>query len=287
MGYIGILWFEEVDQFNGDEELRNIQQSVLRGGDKSYLFKSYNPPKSRSNFMNKYVLEPKSNLVVHSSNYKDSPIEWLGEFFINEAEHLKETRPDAYENEYMGVANGSGGLVFDNVEARTITDDEIKKFDRIFQGVDWGWYPDQYAFLRTYYDSARETIYIFDENYVNKQSNAETGKWILDHGYNDYPVICDSAEPKSVNDYIDLSIPARGAIKGAGSVDYGFKWLQRRKIVVDSVRCPNAYRELMDYEYEKDKEGNDISGYPDGNDHAISALRYAYEPLFNRRGASA
>ena len=43
----------------------------------------------------------------------------------------------------------------------------------------------------------------------------------------------------------------------------------------------------MDYEYEKDKEGNDISGYPDGNDHAISALRYAYEPLFNRRGASA
>ena len=36
-----------------------------------------------------------------------------------------------------------------------------------------------------------------------------------------------------------------------------------------------------------DKEGNVISGYPDGNDHAISALRYAYEPLFNRRGYSA
>ena len=36
-----------------------------------------------------------------------------------------------------------------------------------------------------------------------------------------------------------------------------------------------------------DKEGNVISGYPDGNDHAISALRYAYEPLFNRRGNSA
>ena len=33
--------------------------------------------------------------------------------------------------------------------------------------------------------------------------------------------------------------------------------------------------------------GNVISGYPDGNDHAISALRYAYEPLFNRRGYSA
>lgn len=34
-------------------------------------------------------------------------------------------------------------------------------------------------------------------------------------------------------------------------------------------------------------QDNVISGYPDGNDHAISALRYAYEPLFNRRGYSA
>lgn len=288
MGYIGILWFEEVDQFKGDEELRNIQQSVLRGaGNAFYLFKSYNPPKSRSNFMNKYVLTPKENLVVHSSNYLESPVEWLGEFFLSEAEHLKEVQPDAYENEYMGVANGAGGLVFDNVEGRTITDAEIATFDRIHQGVDWGWYPDQYAFLRMHYDAARETIYIFDENYVNKQSNEQTGKWILDHGYADYPIICDSAEPKSVNDYMDLGIPARGAVKGAGSVEYGFKWLQRRKIIVDPVRCPNTYRELMDYEYEKDKEGNDISGYPDGNDHAISALRYAMEPLFNRRGASA
>ena len=35
------------------------------------------------------------------------------------------------------------------------------------------------------------------------------------------------------------------------------------------------------------KDGNVITGYPDGSDHAISALRYAYEPHFNKRGNSA
>lgn len=33
-GYIAIAWFEELDEFNGADEIRSIQQSVLRGGDK-------------------------------------------------------------------------------------------------------------------------------------------------------------------------------------------------------------------------------------------------------------
>ena len=177
--------------------------------------------------------------------------------------------------------------MFDILEIREITDEEMERFDRIRQGVDFGWYPDQYAFLRTHYDAAREKIYLIDELYVNKQSNAQTGQWILEHGYDDFEITCDSAEPKSVNDYRDMGLPARGAIKGAGSVEYGFKWLQSRTIVIDPARTPNAYKEIVNYEYERDKEGNVVSGYPDGNDHAISALRYAYEPLFRRRGNSA
>lgn len=106
-------------------------------------------------------------------------------------------------------------------------------------------------------------------------------------GYDDYTMICDSAEPKSVNDFRDAGLPARGAIKGPGSIEYGFKFLQTKTIVIDPKRTPNAYKEITEYEYDRDKEGNVISGYPDGDDHAISALRYAYEPLFNRRGYSA
>lgn len=282
-GYIGVLWFEEFDQFGGEEEIRSIRQSALRGGEKAFEFYSFNPPKTKSSWANIYASTPRDDMLVHKSSYKDVPPEWLGEPFIDEAEHLKEVNPKAYQHEYLGDPTGDGGAVFDLIEARTITDEEISHFDKIYQGVDFGWYPDQFAFVRTYYNSAKETIYIFDEYYVNKQSNAETGKWIKEKGYDDYTIICDSAEPKSVADYRAMGLPARGAVKGAGSVDYGFKWLQCRNIVIDPKRTPNAYREIVNYEYMRDKDGNVISGYPDANDHAISALRYAYEPLFNRR----
>lgn len=281
-GYIGIVIFEELDQFSGPEEVRNIEQSAIRGGDDAYIFKFFNPPKSNSNWVNIYVKTPKESMLVHHSTYKDVPPEWLGDDFIEEAEHLKEVNPDAYEHEYMGVANGNGGMVFDYLELRKITDEEIAVMDRIYQGVDWGWFPDPYAFIRSYYNPAQEKIYLIAENVVKKTKNTATGQWIMDQGYDDYEIICDSAERKSVNDYADMGLPARPAIKGPGSVEYGMKWLQGKKIVIDQERTPHAYDEFTKYEYERDKEGNVVSGYPDANNHTIDAVRYSYEPLWRR-----
>ena len=281
-GYIGIVIFEELDQFSGPEEVRNIEQSAIRGGNDAYVFKFFNPPKSNSNWVNIYVKTPKESMVVHHSTYKDVPPEWLGRDFIEEAEHLREVNPDAYEHEYMGVANGNGGMVFDYLELREITDDEIARMDRIYQGVDWGWFPDPYAFIRSYYNPAQEKIYLIAENVVKKTKNTQTGQWIIDHGYDDYEIICDSAEKKSVGDYVDIGLPARPAIKGPGSVEYGMKWLQGKTIVIDQARTPHAYKEFTEYEYERDKDGNVISGYPDADNHTIDAVRYSYEPLWRR-----
>lgn len=287
-GYIGILWKEEKDQMKGDAQERSVNQSVLRGGDESYDFSSYNPPKSKSNWVNQIKLEPNDKRVIHTSCYTEAPPEWLGQKFIDDAEHLKEVNYEAYEHEYLGVPNGDGGNVFEYLELREITDEEISRMDRIYQGVDFGWYPDAYAFIRAYYDSAREKIYFIDENYVHKTSNELTAQWIKEQGYDDYRIICDSAEPKSINDYRDMGLPAIGASKGPGSVEYGFKWLQRRTIVIDRHRTPNIYDEFTKYEYDRDKDGNIISGYPEGQaDHTIAATRYAFEPLFNRRGSTA
>jgi PBSX family phage terminase large subunit len=286
-GYIGILWFEELDQFAGPEEIRKIEQSAIRGGNLAWIFKSFNPPKTMNNWANKYVLEPKENRIVHSSTYLDVPKEWLGQPFIDEAEHLKEVNPNAYEHEYMGVANGNGGNVFEYIEERTITDEEISQMDRIYQGVDWGWYPDQYAFVRLYYDAARETIYFIDEIFENKRPNSWTAEEIIRRGYGDYTITCDSAEPKSVNDYRDFGLPARPAKKGPGSIEYSMKWWQGKKIVMDPARTPNSCKEFKKYEYERDKDGNIISGYPDKDNHLIDAARYATESLWERRGNSA
>ena len=285
-GYIGILHFEELDQFT-EEEVRNIEQSVLRGGPVSLEFKTFNPPRTAMNWANKYCLVPKPGQLVFHTDYRDIPREWLGERFLADAEHLKEVNPAAYEHEYLGKPNGNGGMVFDQLELRTITDEEIAQFDRIYQGEDWGWYPDPFAFERMHYDTNRETLFFIDELYGNRMSNEQTGKWIKARGYDDYIVTADSAEPKSINDHIDLGIRCVPAIKGPGSVEYGMKWLQRRKIVIDPQRTPNAAREFSEYEYARDRDGNVISGYPDANNHTIDAGRYGVSPLFMRRGNTA
>lgn len=289
-GYIGIVWFEELDQFAGPEEIRNIQQSAIRGGDKAYRFKSYNPPRSKNNWVNEYTEEVQEKdpeaLVTHST-YKDVPKDWLGERFIDDAEHLKEVNPAAYDNEYMGKANGNGGNVFEFIEEREITDEEVASFDKIYQGVDWGWYPDPFAFVRLYYDAARETIYFIDEYGTDKEKNNETAAEIKRRGYDDYVITCDSAEKKSTIDYRDEGLPARDAIKGPGSVEYSMKWLQGKKLVFDPRRTPKARKEFKKYEYERDKDGNIISGYPDKDNHFIDASRYATESLWRRRGYSA
>lgn len=287
-GYIGITHFEEKDQFSGRKEIRTILQSTMRGGEVFWNFESYNPPISRDNWANKDSEEERGDRMCHRSNYLelDYP-EWLGEQFYAEAEHLKETNLRAYQHEYLGIPVGTGGNVFDNLDLREITDEEISHFDRIYQGVDWGWFPDPFAFIRVHYDMARETIYVIDELYVNKTPNEETSQWILDHGYNDAYTTCDSAEPKSVADYRALGVNAKEAVKGQGSVDYGMKWLQKRKIVIDKRRTPHAYDEFVNYEYEKNKDDEWLSSYPDGNNHLIDAMRYSLERVFKRYGSTA
>lgn len=286
-GYIAVTHFEEKDQFAGRAEIRTILQSTMRGGSKYWNFESYNPPISRDNWANKDSLEERTDRLCHKSTYLQAPPEWLGKQFLAEAEHLKATDERAYQHEYLGIPVGTGGNVFDNLELREITDEEMSHFDHIYQGVDYGWFPDPFAFIRLHYDRARETIYLMDEIYQNKLTNEASGNIIIQRGYKDAYITCDSAEPKSVADYRAMGLPAKAAVKGPGSVDYGMKWLQRRKIVIDRKRTPNAYNEFVNYEYDRNKDGDIISGYPDENNHLIDATRYAVERISRRMGVIA
>lgn len=286
-GYFKYLWFEELDEFAGIEEIRTVQQSVLRGGSKFVVFKSFNPPISLSNWANVYFSEPREDSYRHRSNYTTAPREWLGEQFIADAEHLQKTNERAYRHEYLGEAIGLGTNIFDMLEIRTITDEEIEKYESVYQGQDWGWFPDPKAFIRAAYVPNKETIVLLDELGGCKIRNAEMAKMIQDAGYDDYEIRCGVDEEESIVDFRDAGLPARGAIVTPGSRKYTFEWLQCRTIVIDPARTPRAYKEIINYEHEVDGNGDVIADYPDGNDHFIDALRYATSPLSMRRGNSA
>ena len=285
-GYIGIGWFEELDQFDGPEQVRNVEQSLFRGGPFSFCFKSFNPPAMARNWANRYALEAKPGKMVHHSTYLTTPEAWLGPRFLADAEHLKATNETAYRHEYMGEVVGCGTAVFENLDIRTITNSEIQEFDRITSGVDWGWYPDPWAFNRMHYDTARRTLYIFDELTRRRTSNQDTAELVNARVPADELIIADSAEEKSVSDYKSFGLYCRGADKGPGSVNYSMKWLQAlSKIVIDPTRCPDTVKEFTEYEYERDaKTGEVLEGYPDLNNHHIDAIRYGTNKIWKRRG---
>ena len=76
--YFKFLWFEELAEFRGMEDIRTIKQSILRGVDRAFTFYSYNPPKSAQNWVNDEALKTVPGRLVHSSCYLDVPPEWLG-----------------------------------------------------------------------------------------------------------------------------------------------------------------------------------------------------------------
>lgn len=311
-GYIGITWWEELDQFSGEQEIRKAQQSTMRGGSMYWNFMSYNPPISMNNWANEYTeqaeVHRQEDTLVTRTTYLDVPVEWLGQAFINEAEYLQEVNPRAYENEYMGIPVGTGGNVFENVEDLRMTDEFISNFDHIFNGLDWGFSNDPAAYVKVHFDATRRDLYIFSEagkvGLLNRDffeilyNKQDDNYKIRKYDENGVPMfvtstlmdknellICDSAEPKSVADFKAWGGFVRGAEKGPDSVRYSMKWLQQlRHIYIDRVRCPNAYKEFVQYEYQRDKEGKIISGFPDKDNHWIDSTRYALNNYWKHKG---
>lgn len=285
-GYIGVLWFEEADQIKGGEDaVRNVQQSALRGGEFGLTFISFNPPAAARNWANKYALTQRPGKRVHHSSYLEAPPEWLGPKFLAQAEYIKKTKPTKYRHEYLGEAVGNGTQVFDNIRLEEMSAKRIRSLGDALNGVDWGWYPDPWAFNRCAYDAARRTLYIFDELTRLKTNNQETARLVLQHIEGWETVTADSAEPKSCGDYREAGIRCREAEKGPGSVTQSMKWLQGlAAIVIDPKRCPDTAKEFTEYEYETGRDGEVLPGYVDADNHHIDAVRYATNRLWTRRG---
>lgn len=283
-GYVGVVWYEELDQFAGMEEIRNLNQSLMRGGSIFWCFSSYNPPKSANNWVNEEMLLDEQDRLVHRSDYLSVNPDWLGQQFIYEANKLKAKNETAYRHEYLGEITGTGGAVFENVIEKRITDEEIQQFDRRRYGLDFGFAVDPLAFVSMHYDVKREILYIFDEIYQPKLTNRQAAVKIKKKITETALIRADNAEPKSIKELNELGLRAIAAKKGPDSVEFGIQWLQGLStIVIDKKRCPNTYKEFVTYEYETTRDGQYISAYPDKNNHAIDAVRYGCEDLMPAR----
>ena len=276
-GYVKLLIHEECDEMAGVEQMDNIEDTFLRSDTPALDVKVFNPPKSKNNFMNEYTEEcrTKEGTYICHSYYYNVPIPWLGKRFFERAEWFKQNKPLYYRNNYLGEVTGTGGAIFENVEARTISDDEISNMPYFDHGLDFG-YEHPQAFEKSYYDSDKDILYCISEVYSKKCKNSTFARKIKK--YMNFEILADSARPDSIAEMQDWGFNITGAKKRWGSGkgrDYCWEWLQMTtKIVVDPKRCPNLYKELTTLEHEQLKDGTFSSEYPKLGEDCTMALIY-------------
>jgi phage terminase large subunit len=185
-----------------------------------------------------------------------------------------------YYNVYtLGNWGTLGALIFNNWRMEDLTD-QIPQFDRIFNGNDWGYSTDPFAFVRCHYDRLRKKLYIFKAFYRFEASNEVAGNEVKSIIGREI-ITSDSAEPKSIGDFKRMGINAIPAKKGAGSVEHGIKALRDLEIIVH-IDCQDMKMELSKYKWKEDKNGNVLSVPVDKDNHLIDALRYALESEFSQ-----
>lgn len=288
-GYIKLMISEESDEMRGIEQLDNLEDTFLRKDTPALSIKIFNPPKSKSNFMNSYAAEKAADpttLVCHSYFY-NVPRSWLGDRFFSRAEEFKERKPLYYANNYLGEVTGTGGELFGNVIERTI---DLSEADGLptYQGIDWG-YEHPQVFIRCAYDRENDRLYILHETYRQRtklltflKATARDKSRKLDEEllqeYMDAETICDR-DPNKIADAVDYGWNVIGATKKwkGGGRSYAWEWLREvTEIVIDPAVCPNMARELRTLEFEIVKStGEYSSAYPDVGEDGVMALAYA------------
>ena len=282
-GYCKFAHFEELDQYNGWEEVHTVIESIGRGGPLFQFIGTYNPPESLTSWVNVEARFPKANRLVHLSNYLMHPRElqerWLGAPFLREAESVRELQPERFRHIYLGEQTGTGGEVFRNVTVRRITPEERAQFKVFRFGMDFGFTNDPTALSMCAYDRKNRRLYIFGADGGLGMFEEQIADMLRKHKLLGKYVICDSAEPRVIAKLRYLG--ARGArpcYKKADFPRFGVNWLRSLvEIVIDPVDAKSAADEFTQYEYDRFRDGTLKNEFPDRDNHWIDATRMAME----------
>lgn len=178
---------------------------------------------------------------------------------------------DVYTYGNWGVL---GDVIFRNWRVEDLSG-MADQFTNRRNGLDFGFSSDPAAIVACHYDTKHKTIYVYKEVYETGLTNDILAERARDLIGTDR-IVCDSSEPKSIQELCNHGVYAAGAVKGKDSVNFGIDWLKQQTIIVD-VGCINLQNELQQYHWKKDAGGNSLKIPVDKNNHLIDALRYALE----------
>ena len=266
-----ILFMNEANHLN----YNIVEQLMVRT--KKTIFIDYNPTNEFWVHTKLLVNEPQKSVLIKST-YKDNP--YLEQEIIDSIESRKGNNNfwRVYGLGELGIAEG---LVYDNFEE---LDFDKNRFARYYNGIDWGFSNDPFAFVRVAVE--QDCLYICDEIYQKKLLNKDSAPMVKEIIGGEW-VYCDCAEPKSIAEYQALGVNAIPCTKGAGSIESGVKHIQSYKKVYVHPSCYNTLSEFRNYEWKQDKNGELMPIPVDAFNHSLDAIRYALNDLIGQNTITA
>ena len=197
------------------------------------------------------------------SNYKDNS--YLPKSLIKEIEYLQKTDKEFWKIYGLGEYGNISGLIYENVEYV----DTMPECDLVAVGLDFGYSHDPSAAVMVY--KRGDVLYLKEILYKHELTNQDLAEHLKPIVGRE-EIICDSAEPKSIEELYRLGLNVKPATKGKDSINNGIDILKRYQIKV--VNSSNLRKEFRSYKWATDKNGNSLKKPIDKFNHLLDALRY-------------
>jgi phage terminase large subunit len=252
-----LLFINEANELDYED----WQQLVFRTSDKIVL--DYNPSDEFHWIYDKVLT--RDDCSFYKTTYKDNP--FLPQQIVKEIERLQDTDDNYWRVYGLGERGQSRSLVF---SFRTIS--KIPHTAKLVSyGLDFGFSNDPTALVATYIEGTN--IYVEEKIYRTGLTNQDIAKLLEGIGLDRRDeIFADSAEPKSIEEIHRMGWNIKPTVKGA--INQGIDMLRRYKLYVTS-NSSNVIKEMRNYKYIEDKNG-DLTNKPvDKWNHSCDALRYS------------
>jgi len=252
-----LLFINEANELSYED----WQQLIFRTTGRIII--DYNPADEYHWIYDKVI--PRDDAEFHRTNFMDNP--FLEQSIKDELYRLKDVDENYWRVYGLGLQGTGQDSVFSNFK---IIDEVPGKANLISYGLDFGYSIDPTAVVGVYKDEYN--IYIDEVMYergLTNQDVAEKLKGIVQRN----EVICDSAEPKSIEELYRMGINSKPATKGRDSIQNGIDILKRYKLNLTSGSV-NLIKEFKNYKWQVDKNGNKLNVPVDKFNHLLDGLRY-------------
>lgn len=265
-------------------EIQNIPYEIARQlfvRTQGLIILDYNPTHM---FWAQEKIEPSDKCIKIHSTYKDNKFLTL--------EQIAEIESNKNDNSWWtvygeGKVGQMDGLIY-NFEQIGAMPDKSDKLKEVY-GLDFGFSNDPTAIVRLLVDMGRKIIYVDERCYKTRMLNSDIVEMLKsDNISKATEIFADCAEPKSIADIGKSGLNIRACDKDApvksGKMVFQIQWLKGWQIFV-TKRSVNVIKELRNYTWAKDRDGNLLNEPIDKWNHALDAIRYGMWSKFGSKSS--